>query len=155
MTLTLWQYFKPRQRKGFVTKQNSYEKVHTWFMSQINTEWSENMKNYAVLVNWSNFLTRTGPPTSSALTCWCSSDIFWVTTSLFRLRKVLIFLEKNVLFLLFTNQEELDCCHPRMVSQEQNTPDSLKRCFNIDISEDKFYKQNGRTCHSFTRSDAR
>ena len=32
---------------------------------------------------------------------------------------------------------------------------SLRRCFNIDISDDSFYSSNGRSCHSFTRSDSR
>ena len=38
---------------------------------------------------------------------------------------------------------------------EKRTPLSLRRCFNIDVSEDQFYSDNDRTCHSFTRSDSR
>ena len=70
-----------------------------------------------------------------------------------------------------SSQEELDCCHPNIINQgnenilwckklyyfnlEKNTPLSLRRCFNIDVSEDQFYSDNGRSCHSFTRSDSR
>jgi len=54
-----------------------------------------------------------------------------------------------------SSQEELDCCHPNIIKQEEKTPQSLKRCFNIDISDDDFYNKAGRSCHSFTRSDSR
>ena len=52
-----------------------------------------------------------------------------------------------------------------MSDLEQDLPESLKRCFNIDVSKDRvrprplpwpqFYKGAGRSCHSFTRSDSR
>lgn len=54
-----------------------------------------------------------------------------------------------------TSQAELDCCSPEVLVLESELPDSLKRCFNIDVSRDRFYSSAGRSCHSFTRSDAR
>ena len=54
-----------------------------------------------------------------------------------------------------TSQAELDCCSPEVLALESELPDSLKRCFNIDVSRDRFYSSAGRSCHSFTRSDAR
>ena len=67
-------------------------------------------------------------------------------------------------------QAELDCCSPQVTALEDELPESLKRCFNIDISADRvgsaplqllltlplqFYRDAGRSCHSFTRSDSR
>merc|ERR1711892_946540 len=34
-----------------------------------------------------------------------------------------------------SSQDELDCCHPRIAQLEEKLPDSLKRCFNIDIAD--------------------
>ena len=52
-----------------------------------------------------------------------------------------------------TADQSRRCCDPAVMAMEAQQPEELRLCFNIDVTNDIFYKGK-RTCLPFTRSDA-
>ena len=55
--------------------------------------------------------------------------------------------------LTLTAEQDRECCDPVVIREELNQPEDRRYCFNIDISEDRFYSVKGETCFPFSRSD--
>jgi len=44
------------------------------------------------------------------------------------------------------------CCLPEVMAGDEQKPEDVRTCFNIDIAEDVFYRNHGFQCFPFTRA---